>query len=257
VSLPEILSQIRPSERGFDATISDGWLQGRTSYGGLSGALALTAAMKADADLPPLRSAQIAYVGPLSGDVSVHAEKLRRGKNAAFIRSDVSSEAGLGLAATFVFMNAMESAVHLNDMPAPDIAQPEDSSGGESHSPNFFVDNFDWRHALPKPDVPVADVSRWVRLKSREGLDPMVELIAIADALPPAALPLMTVRAPISTMTWLVNLLTPKPQTRDGWWLIRAVGNYAENGCSSQSMYVWNSEGQPIASAMQSIALFG
>ena len=70
-------------------------------------------------------------------------------------------------------------------------------------------------------------------------------------------MPMMTARAPVSSMTWLCNLLTPQPVTRDGWWLLRAVGNYAENGCSSQDMAIWNADGAAIAAGMQSIAIFG
>lgn len=257
MSLPEILANATPADGGLDAHIPDTWLQGRTAYGGLSAALALEAARNADADMPPLRSAQISYVGPLSGDVSVRALKLRRGRNAAFVRSDVTGEAGLGLSATFVFMNAMESQVHLNDAPAPIVPSPEEATGGERTHKNFFTNNFEWRDALPKPAQPEPDFSRWVRLEQRVGLDPMVELIAIGDAMPPAAMPLFKTPAPISTMTWLINLLTPTPQTRDGWWLVRATATYAENGCSSQSMGIWNSDGDPIATGMQSVALFG
>ncbi len=258
MSLPDIIASARSTPGGFDTHIADGWLQGRTAYGGLSAALALEAARHADQDLPPLRSAQISYIGPLAGEVSVRAEKLRRGRNAAFVRSDVFGEAGIGLSATFVFMNAMESHIQFNDAPTPDVSAPEQSDAEQQgFVPDFFVANFDWRAALPKPAEPQPDFSRWVKLKAREGLDPMVELIAIGDALPPAAMPLFKTPAPISTMTWLVNLLTPKPQTRDGWWLVRATANYAENGCSSQSMGVWNTDGEPIATAMQSVALFG
>ena len=74
---------------------------------------------------------------------------------------------------------------------------------------------------------------------------------------PPAAALLAKGPTPLSTMTWLLNMLTPTPKTRDGWWLIRATTNYADNGCSSQSMGVWNSDGKPIATAIQSVALFG
>jgi hypothetical protein len=57
-------------------------------------------------------------------------------------------------------------------------------------------------------------------------------------------------------MTWLCNLLTPTPTTRDGWWLLRAVSEYAANGCSSQTMAIWNADGEPIATQMQSVAIF-
>ena len=63
--------------------IAPEWLQGRTAYGGLSAAIALASAKAGYADLPPLRSAQIAFVGPLSGDVTATPALLRRGKNSA------------------------------------------------------------------------------------------------------------------------------------------------------------------------------
>ena len=51
--------------------------------------------------------------------------------------------------------------------------------------------------------------------------------------------------------------MTAAPVTRDGWFLLHAAGNYAENGCSSQGMGVWDADGAPLATGMQSIAIFG
>jgi len=94
-------------------------------------------------------------------------------------------------------------------------------------------------------------------LRAFDGLDPMVHVLAVADALPPAAFKLLEQRqAPISSLTWIVNLLTPTPITTDGWWLLSATSDYAKNGCSSQSMMIWNADGQPIAQGMQSVAIF-
>ena len=61
----EILAAATPIDGGFRAQIPSDWLQGRTAYGGLSSALALHAAQGIEPDLPPLRSAQIAFIGPL------------------------------------------------------------------------------------------------------------------------------------------------------------------------------------------------
>ena len=78
----------------------------------------------------------------------------------------------------------------------------------------------------------------------------------VADALPPGVLPLMQPGARVSSMTWQVNLLTSHPETRDGWWLLRAEGDFARHGCSSQRMGLWNADGVPVATGMQSIAIF-
>ena len=110
MSLPQILAAARPIDGGFAATIPADWMQGRTSYGGLSAALALVAAQQLVDDLPPLRSATVNFVGPLAGEVEVRAKLLRRGRNASWISAEVVNEAGVGLTATFVFMGAVEAS---------------------------------------------------------------------------------------------------------------------------------------------------
>jgi acyl-CoA thioesterase len=253
MSLPQTLAAARPIDGGFAATIPDVWMQGRTSYGGFSAALALEAARRLADDLPPLRSAQVSFVGPLAGEV------LRRGRNASWVSAEVTSAAGVGLAATFVFMGPVEaSALHLHNVPPPaGLISPEDAAPfPEGRGPSFAA-QFDRGFALPRSDAKVPELNWWVRVKEAEGLDPMVALLLVADALPPGVMPLMEAWSPVSSMTWLINLLTPLPQTRDGWYLLRAAGNYAEQGCSSQDMAIWNADGHAIAVGMQAIAIFG
>ena len=186
----------------------------------------------------------------------IRAQRLRRGRNAAFIQADVESEAGLGLRATFVFMGPVASKVELKQGRAPDFARPgPDDQTFKGNSAVSFTRNFEF---LDRRDGSVgpAEWLRWVRLNEREGLDPMVELIAIADCLPPAALKLVGGPAPVSSMTWILNLLGPAPRTDDGWWLLRANADYASAGSSSQQMGIWNATGEPIAEQMQSVAIF-
>jgi acyl-CoA thioesterase len=258
MSLPQTLAAAHPIDGGFAVTVPENWMQGRTTYGGFSAALALVAAQRLAEDLPPLRSATVNFVGPLAGEVQVRARVLRRGRNATWIDAEVSNEAGIGLTATFVFMGPVEaSALHLHNVPMPPGVIPLDSAVPlpERAGPSF-APNLDRRFALPQPDEKRPEVCWWERIKDAEGLDPMVSLILLADALPPGVMPL-TGPAPISSMTWLINLLTPLPETEDGWFLLRAAGNYAEKGCSSQDMAIWNARGEAVAVGMQSIALFG
>ncbi len=259
MSLPQTLAAARPIDGGFAATIPELWMQGRTSYGGFSAAMALEAARRLADDLPPLRSAQISFVGPLAGEVEVQARFLRRGRNASWVSAEVTSEAGVGLTATFVFMGPVEaSTLHLNHVPPPaGLISPEDAAPfPEGRGPSFAA-QFDRRFALLRSETKEPELNWWVRVKEAEGLDPMVALLLVADALPPGVMPLMEAWSPVSSMTWLMNLLTPLPQTTDGWYLLRAAGNYAEKGCSSQDMAIWNADGTAIAVGMQAIAIFG
>ena len=265
MSFPEILAAAEVTSEGLRTAIPEDWMQGRTSYGGLSGALALVAAQgvggpdSTGGALPPLRSATINFVGPLAGEVQASARVLRQGRNATWVAAEVSGEDGaVGLAATMVFMGPVASRLHLNEAPPPaGLIVPEDALELKATGAPGFTQHFERRYALPRGEAARPEIAWWVRLKDAAGLDPMVALLLTADALPPGVMPLMGGWSPVSSMTWLVNLLTPAPATRDGWWLLRAAGSYAENGCSSQDMGVWNADGAPIAAGMQSVAIFG
>lgn len=250
-----LLATARPLQDGFAIDIPPGWLQGRTAYGGLSAALALHAAQGLGDDLPPLRSAQIAFIGPLSGAVEVRPTLLRRGRNAAFIQSDIIGETGPGFRATFVFMRGRDSAVAHDTAPAAPIAPPPVDASLYVGPENFFTGQFAFFD--PKAAAGSAEWLRWARLRDTEGLDRMVELMAIGDALPPAAFKLFDKLTPLSSLNWQINLLDPAPDTRDGWWLLHATSDHAANGYSSQRMTIWNADGQCVAEAMQAVAIFG
>jgi len=254
-SLTRIIAGMSREGNDWRATIPETWLQGRTAYGGMSAALALHAAQHSDEDLPVLRSAQIAFIGPLAGEVTVRATKLRRGRNAAWIQADVESEAGLGLRAIFVFMGSVASKVDHQVGSAPHFPPPGPDTKVFTGFPGVnFTRNFELLDQ--REDLGPTEWLRWVRLAEREGLDPMVELVAIADCLPPAALKLVGGPAPVSSMTWQLNLLGPTPRTDDGWWLLRASADYAKDGSSSQTMAIWNRAGMPVADQVQSVAIF-
>jgi acyl-CoA thioesterase len=259
MKLPAILAEARPLADGFTTVIPEHWHQGRTAFGGFSAALALSAALRVGGELPPLRSAQVSFVGPLAGEVSVNARVLRRGRNASWVSAEIKGEGGIGLTATFVFMGPVESTLHLNDCPPPaELIDLNDAQpfAFHEHTPAFLRNHFEVRFAMPKSAGKLPELCWWIRPTECEQLDPMIALLLTADALPPGVLPLLNPRVRVSSMTWQCNLLTPTPTTRDGWWLLRSSGDYAELGCSSQRMQIWNADGEPVMAGMQSIALF-
>lgn len=254
-SLGQIIAALEAIEGGWRGTIPANWLQGRTAYGGLSTALAHDVARRALPDLPRLRSAQIAFIGPLAGSITLLPTLLRRGRNAAFVQVDVTGEAGLGLRATFVFMATGGSAIDHRVDTAPACPRPVAGDPSSFGIPEVvFTQNFEFVEVAG--DHGAAAWLRWIRLRERDGLDPVTELLAVADCLPPAALKLVGRPAPASSMTWLVNLLMPAPVTKDGWWLLHAASDHASGNGSSQRMAMWNADHQPVAEQMQGVAIF-
>lgn len=255
MNLKQIVDGFAPDGDGHIVTIPSTWMQGRTAFGGVSSAIGLQAAMLSQDELPPLRSAQIAFIGPLAGEVRATAKLLRRGRTAAFIQTDITGEKGLGLRAIWVFMQALESEVDYAHHDAPDIGPPptgELRSGPEE----FFTHNFEYAESRRPDEEGKPRFTRWMRLKEREGLRPMIELIAMADSLPPAAVALQSRGAPVSSINWFVNVLTPEPATDNGWWLVQTDSDMARHGNSSQYNGLWASDGTPVAAGMQSVALF-
>lgn len=254
MSLPALLAAATPDDTSLVARIEPQWLQGRTAYGGLSVALAYAAARRIADDLPPLRSVQVAFVGPLADLVSADPVLLRRGKNSAFIGCDVGGEAGLGLRAMFLFAASRPSALAWSDLaPPPQYDRMKGDVRGVAQNIPSFIANFE---VFDSGDAPRHGFRRWMRLRERDGLDPVLEVIAIADALPPAAVALAREFGPLSTMTWQLNFVTDAPTTDDGCWLVESLTLDVGAGISSQAMTIWNRAGEAVATATQSVALF-
>jgi acyl-CoA thioesterase len=242
------------------AVISPDWMQGRTAYGGVSAAIALHAARICFPTEKPLRTAQISFVGPVSGDCLVRSSEVRESKSSLFIISDVMDDQGLGTHALFTFSNPRSSHLDHNRMAMPDVPPPDALQSVPDHPMRpVFTQHFDMRPVhgpslLTGQDS--ANMLTWVRFAEEPVCDPAVALLALGDALPPAALMLQREFGPISSMNWTVHMLCNAPATRDGWWLLQSATEFARNGFSSQVMTIWNADGAVIATGGQGVALY-
>jgi acyl-CoA thioesterase len=255
-SLADILAAFNPNANFSPAA---NWLQGRTLYGGLSAALALRAAQaSAQEALPPLRTAQILYVGPATEALSFDARTLRQGKSATSIAVDCLSGGAIATRAAFVFAGSRPSTIEHERAPAPQVDAP-DRYPKLPALPMLpaFVGNFDIHfagRALPMSGSDHPELVAWVRHRDAQGVDPSVALLALADCLPPATMTSFTTVAPVSSMTWTIDLA--RPAVSGEWFLLRASSQYAANGYSFQTMEIWDAQRRPVASGSQTVAIF-
>ena len=259
VTFSQLLASARAEDGVCQFDVPEGWMQGRTTYGGLSAALCLETAQRAFPDAPPLRSALISFIGPAGGPVEVRAKLLREGKSVTFVEADVSGEKGIATRCAFAFGGARQSQWNRTFTPAPEMPAPEDC---EVYLPEgmgpAFAPHFETRlasGARPVMGSSEHDHFIWVRHKD-EKADGIVALLALADMPPPALMPMFSEPAPISSMTWMVNVLCDAPKTRDGWWLLESRAEHAGAGYSSQDMLVWNRDGEMVIAGRQSVAVF-
>jgi len=259
-SFSDIMSSLNVSSQvKSSASIPANWMQGRTTYGGMSAALCYQAVINQLDDLPPLRSAQVNFIGPVGGDVSIETKVMRRGRSVAYISAEMTGEKGLATHAVFCFGESRDSRLNQDFTNPPDVPNVEQST--EFFNSGFgpsFAHNYDC--LLSQGGHPISGSSEhehyiWVRHKDRKA-DDLSALIGIADMPPPAVLPMFEDFAPISSMTWMMNFLSEDISTENGWFLMRSAAEDAKQGYSSQDMQVWNSSGKLLISAQQSVALF-
>ena len=258
--LDALLAGVTRQAAGLHATIPGDWMQGRTAYGGLSAALALHGALELCAPRFPLRTALVAFVGPTAGDCTLTAELLRQGKSSEAVSATVRSADGVGTQATFLFGRDREIAVDADALPMPDVPGVGELPERRSRELPTFTQHFDMRLAGGEPLASGAEVGEliwWVRFREPVSAPPAVALLALSDALPPAAMCHMTAPAPISSTSWMLHMLDLEPETQDGWWLLRSTATRTRGGFSAQEMTIWNTEGRAVATGGQGIAVYG
>lgn len=249
------------TDQGWASRVSEDWLQGRTLYGGLSAALCLNAALRTFEDLPPLRSAQFAFVGPATGEVTAAPSLLRQGKSAAFVAVDLTGEAGLASRALFTFGAERASAYPVHAaLPAPAVPAPGACGPFFADTRPTFSQHFEALNAggaRPVTGARDPDLLAWLRHRDPAARTGLIPLLALADATPPAAMSRFTAPAPISTMTWTVDILDdPDAIGPGGWLLLSSRAETIAHGYSAQAMTLWTQDGRPLIAARQCVAVF-
>ncbi|EIU1413950.1 thioesterase family protein [Pseudomonas aeruginosa] len=256
-----LLSDLTKQGDTFNIELPHDWLQGRTAYGGLSAALCLEATIRSFPTLPPLRSAHFSFLGPAVGELSISSGITRQGKSTAFAQAEVVGEMGVAAQASFCFGSTRLSEYSFSDLPTPETLPPDDCEPYFSwmNRPNF-MQHFDGRlvsGARPCTAGKQPEMLVWLRHKDRAIDSSLVGLLALADALPPAIFVMFREPVPISTVTWSVDFLDESFENNDGWWLVRSAAESARNGFSTQVISIWASDGRPVLSARQNVAVFG
>lgn len=256
--LGTVLDRFEQQDGAFvgDAPLS--WAQGRTLYGGMTAALAWAMTTRAFPDLAPLRSAQVAFVGPAAGRLAITPRLVRQGRSAAFLAVSVSGEAGPAAECLFSCGHPRESVVRHAAPPAPEVPAPEDCPllFGGAPGPDF-ARNFEMRIAGGNRPLAQGEptFTCWTRFTRAQAVDPLTGLIALADALPPAAMVSFPKPSVISSMTWSIEL-DALPTDADGWFLQRSEAEDSADGYSRQAMTLWDAAGRRFFAARQTVAIF-
>ncbi|MGK2742087.1 acyl-CoA thioesterase [Tepidicaulis sp. LMO-SS28] len=258
-----LLGSIQTEGETFSAPVTEDWLQGRTLFGGMGAALCLEAARRLAGRERPLRSMIVSYVAPVSPDAPVTLEPviLREGRNVTQVMTTLTQNGQVATVANFCFAQDFDSVLDSQDITLPEAKPREESFDFHSLGRGpVFLQHFDvlWANdVFPMTGAEKGESLVWVRHKDEIAGAEETAFIALADALPPSAMAMLKAPAPLSTMTWQLNIIDPGFTTEDGWWLTHARTQHVANGYASQEATFWNTEGKLAAIGTQNILIFG
>jgi acyl-CoA thioesterase len=257
----EAMRSVTRQGDGWQATVGEDWLQGRSAFGGLQAALALRAMRELlQADLP-LRTLQTTFVAPVPpGPVTIHARILREGRSATQIEASLSGGEQTLCRLVGVFGSARASVLDFQPVqPTVENAAVRELRYVEGQMPSFMQH---FRARWLSGDLPFTrgqsrDSVLQVSLRD-EGAPDETHVLAFADFIPPIALGMFDRPTPGSSLTWMIELL------RDRYddlglddWRIDAQLIAARDGYTNQSLMLWGPHGEPVALSRQSMVVFG
>lgn len=257
----DILGSMRRQGDLWAASVSDTWLQGRSVFGGLQGALALHAMRPVVPQGLALRVVQMTFVAPVpAGGVTIAARLLRKGKNTAHAEARILQGGDTAAVAVAVFGTSRPSRVDVEPArPVAAPATPFDLPYVPGVSPGF-IQNFGVRWLsgpLPFTASKTPEAAMEVSMPGEE-VTTAEHVLAIADVPPPMALSYLDSPAPGSSLTWTLEMLMDMREALPprGFRLDMSLVA-AGSGYTSQSVMVWGPGDEPVALSRQSMVVFG
>jgi len=254
---------------GFE--ISDDWLQGRTTFGGLLSALAVQA-MRDIAGVAwdpgvSLRALQTSFVAPVAaGATTVEVRVLREGRNVRQVQAQLLQDGATALVALGVFASdrASRVAAIAPERPAPTFdpeqAPPRPYLAGRMPQ---FLQHFDLRWdagALPWSGAGGDATRVHLRLRGEPAHAVPAELagVMLADVCPTPIAGHFDRPTPTSSVSWALEMRPLQaPPAAEGWWradnqVVATAGGYVNHAAR-----LWAPSGELAALAYQVVAVFG
>ncbi len=248
--------------------VGAGWGQGRTLYGGLTGALLLAHILGLVGNERVLRSLTVSFVGPVAmGQIELRGEVLREGKSALQAEARLLQEGQVCAVMLASFGQPRASTIEVS----PQFEAPQVRSVAESQQmpyiqglmPEFF-ERYDlhWaRGKMPFAGATEPDFAGWMRFRHHAGeaaerMD-LPHLLGLVDAWPPSVLPLFKTPAAASTMTWTLEIIDwPTDMQAQDYWQYSVHTDAAADGYSHAQAMVWDKHGNLVAISRQTVTVF-
>lgn len=265
------LDEMLGGAAGGATTIAADWGQGRAIFGGLVGGLLVARAEALCADPERrLRSASVAFVDPVGpGPAKLDGTVLRAGSSATQVEVTLAQQGEPRAVVLASFGDDRASAIAVDagprnprpTLPAPQAVEPLPNLPGVT--PDYFA-HVDLRFAagaLPFSRADEPDFGGWMRFAEPPARFGDRELVTLADAWPPAILPMLDRPVPASSLAWTFEPVAwPEPGGRDApdaYWQYDVRTLAAHDGYAHTSARIWDDRGRLRALSRQTATFFG
>lgn len=260
--LEAILNTLEKSSTNT-TSFSDNWSQGRSAFGGIAAAFAVTGMRKLLDSPRSIRSLMVSFIAPLPpGEIEVAARIQRQGKNVTQTSADVISNNVVCLQAMAVFGNprdALRIAAEEDFNPTP----REHGLAFDVHAERLpaFLQSFEgyWIDgSLPFSGKLSRHLKMWVRHRSGLSELPIEKLVTICDIPPPVILSAFEKPpVPASSLTWSLEFVVPPELISSDWFYLDFKLDAAADGYTQQSGKIYDESGQLCALSRQCMVYFG
>lgn len=258
----EILSSIGATGEECQVTVSDDWMQGRATFGGLVAAVGNEAMRRLVPRDRPLRSLQTTFIGPASaGTWRMRARVLRVGRAVTLAQCEVLDGDQVTAVQVGVYGMDRESAVLVKPeaIESPrKIEEINEIRYAPDKSP-AFIQHFALRVAQgAKPFTSTRSPTK-IFIRHRDP-SPLTEshIVALVDCIPTPALSMYQAPAPGSSMAWVLEFFEHDLESNpEAWWRIDTDIDAATGGYVNQTGLLIDPNGRPVALSRQLFAVFG
>lgn len=268
ISFPELIAGRVRGDRTTTFEVTENWLQGRTSFGGLISAYAVQAMRDvAGASWPAdvsLRALQTSFIAPIGlGKVEVAVRLLREGKSVRQVQAEVRKDGETCSVMLGVFAVPRTSALPVLRPTRPAQAKAADELRSmpfmQGIAPNF-LQNFEMRWAEGPPPFSGGtgwSISLYMRPRVHDAgiVSNEVLTVLLADLTPTPMIGHVTRPAPMSSISWALELRPVEGVSSDGWWRADTDALAVEGGYVNQAGRLWAPDSNLAALAYQVVTI--
>lgn len=260
--LETILTRLEQSDENI-TEFDESWSQGRSAYGGIATAFAVTGMRKLLPSPKSLRSLMVSFIAPVPpGEVKVDAYIQREGKNVIQTNGMLICDGQLCLQAMAAFGSPRKGIkVNLEKDINPSARETgvefqkykKESPGFLQYFEGAWVDG-----AIPFGGNPCNEVKLWIRHKSNMSGYKTEELVTICDIPPPVILSYFkNGPIPSSSLTWSLEFVIPPEEVKSGWFYLEFEVDAGADGYTQQSGKIYDETGQLCVLSRQCMVYFG